>query len=63
MAKSSEVWRILRQDGWYIKRHGKRSHVTLAHPTKKGIISFPYHGSQEIASGTLNKILKAAGLK
>lgn len=63
MAKCSEVLRLLRQDGWYIERQGKGGHVILKHPTKQGWISFPNHGSKELASGTLGKILKQAGLK
>ena len=63
LAKCSEVLRLLKRDGWFIERQGKCSHVILKHPTKKGSISFPNHGSAEIKSGTLNQILKAAGLK
>jgi predicted RNA binding protein YcfA (HicA-like mRNA interferase family) len=63
MAKCSEVFRLLRKDGWYIERQTKSSHVILKHPTKPGSISFPNHGSAEMKTGTLNAILKAAGLK
>ena len=63
MAKCSEILRLLKNDGWYIERHGKGSHVVLKHPTKSGAIIFPNHGSSEMASGTMKSILKKAGLK
>jgi predicted RNA binding protein YcfA (HicA-like mRNA interferase family) len=63
MAKCSQVLKQLKRDGWFVERQGKGSHVILKHSTKKNTISFPNHGSQEMAPGTLNAILKAAGLK
>ena len=63
MPKSREVLRMLIRNGWYVQRQGKGSHVILKHPDFRESISFPDHGSMEIASGTLNKILKKAGLK
>jgi predicted RNA binding protein YcfA (HicA-like mRNA interferase family) len=35
----------------------------LRHETKKGIIIFPNHGSQEMGKGMEKKILKDAGIK
>ncbi len=48
--------------GWEFDREGKGSHKIYKHPTK-GIISIPYHGSKDIPTGLLNKLLKQAGLK
>lgn len=62
MAKVNEVLKLLVDDGWYLHKHGKR-HDLYRHPTKKGQIPVPRHGSKEMAKGTLNSILKAAGLK
>ena len=44
--KSSELLRILKQDGWFEKRQ-KGSHIVMAHPTKKGILVVTKHGSAE----------------
>ena len=63
MAKCGEILRLLKRNGWYVERQGKGSHVILKHPTNKNSISFPNHGSSEMATGTLNQILKIAGLK
>jgi len=59
--KCSEVWRILKKDGWGVKSQ-KGSHKKLVHPTKSNIIIFPDHGSKEMAKGTLKSIYKQAGL-
>ncbi len=60
--KCSEIWRLLRKDGWYAVSQ-KGSHVKLKHDKKEGMIIFPNHGSAEMATGTANTILKQAGLK
>ncbi|NIG57390.1 type II toxin-antitoxin system HicA family toxin [Chitinophaga sp. Cy-1792] len=59
----NELWRILKKDGWYVKREGKGSHKVLAHPEKEGEIVFSDHGSAEMGSGLVNKILKQAELR
>jgi len=59
--KYSELYRLLENDGWQIERTKK--HHLFVHPVKKGKIPVGKHGSQEIATGTLNSILKLAGLK
>lgn len=53
--------RILSDDGW-IRKDQKGSHLQLVHKYKKGKITVPVHGG-EIPKGTLNAILKQAGLK
>jgi len=60
--KYSELKKILTKDGWFIARHGSR-HDIYIHPTKTGQVIVGRHDSQEVASGTLNSILKTAGLK
>lgn len=60
--KSSELLRILKQDGWYSIRQ-KGSHVIMKHETKSGSIVVPDHGSKEVGTGLAHKILKDAGVK
>ena len=56
-----EIVKLLRDDGWY-ESETKGSHVQYEHPTKKGKVTVPKQ-SGDIAKGTLNSILKQAGLK
>ena len=62
MAKVNEVVRLLTADGWYLYKHGKK-HDLYRHKAKEGQLTVPRHGSKELAKGTLNSILKKAGLK
>ncbi|HEY5392663.1 MAG TPA: type II toxin-antitoxin system HicA family toxin, partial [Hanamia sp.] len=39
------------------------SHKIFKHPTKKGIVVVPEHGKEDVKMGTLDSILKQAGLK
>jgi len=59
--KYSELYKILKKDGWYIERTKK--HHLYVHPTKKGKIPVGKHASEEVKTGTLDGILKLAGLK
>lgn len=53
---------MLHKDGWYeVDQDG--SHKQLKHPTKPGKITVAVHSGKDIAPGTLNNILKQAGLK
>lgn len=56
-----EMLKILNQDGWYITAQNG-SHIQLEHENKKGKVTVPNHNG-DIAKGTLNSILKQAGLK
>jgi predicted RNA binding protein YcfA (HicA-like mRNA interferase family) len=60
--KSGELVRLLKRDGWVVIRQSG-SHMMMEHPTKKGQIVCPSHGSHEIGKGLENKIRKDAGLK
>jgi predicted RNA binding protein YcfA (HicA-like mRNA interferase family) len=60
--KTSELFRILRNDGWEVVAQ-KGSHKQLKHPTKTAKLIVPDHGAKEIATGTLHAILRQAGLK
>ena len=59
--KSSELFRILKREGWKIVS-SKGSHLKMAHREKGGIIIFPYHGSKEMNKGIEKRIKKDAGL-
>lgn len=61
--KSSELYRILIQDGWFKVSQKGTSHVKLRHPNKSGTIIFPIHGSHEVGKGLEKNLLKRAGIK
>ena len=57
-----EAIRQLEQDGWILVAT-RGSHRQYKHPIKLGRVTIAGKLSDEIASGTLNSILKQAGLK
>jgi predicted RNA binding protein YcfA (HicA-like mRNA interferase family) len=60
--KVHEVPRLVEVDGWYlVATHG--SHRQYKHPHKPGRVTIAGKPSDDIAPGTLNSILKQAGLK
>lgn len=59
--KSKEVIKLLFANGWYAVNF-KGSHIQLKHPTKEGKVTVPFH-NKDIPKGTLNNILKQAGMK
>jgi len=60
--KVREVLRLLRDDGWSIVVT-RGSHRQLKHPVKPGRVTVAGKESDEVPPGTLNSILKQAGLK
>ena len=60
--KVSEVIRAVRADGW-IHIRTKGSHRQFKHAKKAGIVTIAGKPSSDIPPGTLNSILKQAGLK
>ena len=60
--KVRAVLRLLRDDGW-IKISRRGSHRQLKHQSKPGRVTVPGKPSDNLAAGTLNSILKQAGLK
>ncbi|MFA6007960.1 MAG: type II toxin-antitoxin system HicA family toxin [Candidatus Shapirobacteria bacterium] len=60
--KVSEVIRRITEDGWVLSRT-KGSHRQYKHPRKQGLVTIAGHPSDEIDRGTLNSIMKQAGLK
>ena len=61
MVKYSELFRILKKDGWYIIRQ-RGSHVLMQHQKKEGKLTVPYHAGKEVKKGLLKSILKQAGI-
>lgn len=59
---AKELIKLLKKDGW-VQKNQEGSHKHFIHPTKKGKVQVPVHGSKDLKPGTLNKILKDAGLK
>ena len=53
---STDVIRLLTDDGWYLY-NVKGSHHHFKHPTKKGKVTVP-HPKKDLPQGTVNSILK-----
>jgi predicted RNA binding protein YcfA (HicA-like mRNA interferase family) len=60
--KVREVIRLLEDDGWYLSRT-RGSHRQYKHPTRPGTVTVSGKPNIDIPPGTLNSILKQAGLK
>jgi predicted RNA binding protein YcfA (HicA-like mRNA interferase family) len=60
--KVAEVLHMLREDGWFLAAT-RGSHRQFKHHTKSGRVTVPGKASDDLAPGTLNSILKQAGLK
>jgi predicted RNA binding protein YcfA (HicA-like mRNA interferase family) len=62
--KYRDVVRMIEADGWVLERV-VGSHQQYRHPTKPGTVTVPAGGkmSRDVPPGTLNSILKQAGLK
>lgn len=60
--KVREIIKVIEDDGWRLVRT-KGSHRQFKHDDKPGVVTVPGHFGDDIAIGTLNSILKQAGLK
>jgi predicted RNA binding protein YcfA (HicA-like mRNA interferase family) len=60
--KVKDVISLLEEDGWYLALT-KGSHRQFKHPNKAGAVTVSGKLSIDIPRGTLNSILKQAGLK
>jgi predicted RNA binding protein YcfA (HicA-like mRNA interferase family) len=60
--KVRDVIRLIEKHGWYLKRT-RGSHRQFRHREKAGAVTIAGHLNDELAPGTLNSILKQAGLK
>ena len=61
MMKVREVVRLIEDDGWRLVAT-KGSHRQFKHPSKTGRVTIAGKPSADLAPGTLNSILKQAGL-
>jgi predicted RNA binding protein YcfA (HicA-like mRNA interferase family) len=60
--KVRDLIRKIEADGWrHVRTRG--SHRQFNHSTKRGVVTVPGKPNDELAPGTLNNILKQAGLK
>ncbi len=62
LVKIRDILKMLEDDGWSVARQ-RGSHRQLKHPTKPGLATIAGKPSDDVAPGTLNSILKQAGLK
>jgi predicted RNA binding protein YcfA (HicA-like mRNA interferase family) len=60
--KVHEVIKLLERDGWHHIRT-KGSHRQFRHSVKAGTVTVAGKNSVDVPPGTLNSILKSAGLK
>jgi len=60
--KVSELLNIIEKDGWFLVRQ-RGSHRQFHHATKSGTVTVAGKPSVDVPRGTLNSILKQAGLK
>jgi predicted RNA binding protein YcfA (HicA-like mRNA interferase family) len=62
--KYRDIIRRIEEDGWRELPRKSGSHRKFAHPSKPGIVTIAPHGlNADVPTGTLNSILKQAGLK
>jgi predicted RNA binding protein YcfA (HicA-like mRNA interferase family) len=58
---SKELVALIEQDGWnFVRQTG--SHLHYKHPVKQGLVTIPRQ-NRDLKKGTVNSILKQAGLK
>jgi predicted RNA binding protein YcfA (HicA-like mRNA interferase family) len=60
--KVREVIKLIEADGWFLVAT-RGSHRQYRHPNKHGRVTVAGKSSDDLAPGTLNSILKQAGLK
>ena len=60
--KIREAIRLITEDGWYLVAT-RGSHRQFKHPRKQGRVTVAGKPSDDLSRGTLNSILKQAGLK
>ncbi len=59
--KSGDLIRMLKADGWELV-HTVGSHHQFKHSAKPGKVTVP-HPKKDLPKGTVNSVLKQAGLK
>jgi len=61
--KVRDLIRLITNDGWYQVPSRGGSHQQFKHPTKPGRVTVAGKPSHDMAPGTLNSVLKQAGIK
>ena len=62
MAKVRDVIKMIEDDGWSVVRQ-RGSHRQFKHASKPGLVTVAGKPGDDMAAGTLNSVLKQAGLK
>ena len=60
--KVRDIIRLVQDDGWFLVRT-RGSHRHFKHPSKPGLVTIAGHPGVDMPKGTLNSVLKQAGLK
>jgi predicted RNA binding protein YcfA (HicA-like mRNA interferase family) len=60
--KVKEIIRMIEKDGWHLVRT-RGSHRQFHHPVKSGTVTISGKDSIDMPIGTLNSVLKQAGLR
>ncbi|MDE1977437.1 MAG: type II toxin-antitoxin system HicA family toxin [Elusimicrobia bacterium] len=60
--KVRDVLKLIEADGWRLAAT-RGSHRQYKHPWKSGRVTIAGHPGDDLAPGTLNSVLKQAGLK
>lgn len=60
--KVRDIIKLIEQEGWYLART-RSSHRQYKHLSKPGLVTVPGKPGDDLAPGTLDSILKQAGLK
>jgi predicted RNA binding protein YcfA (HicA-like mRNA interferase family) len=60
--KVRKIIKLIEANGWYLVRT-RGSNRQYKHRLKKGLVTISGNLGHEVATGTLNSILKQAGLK
>ncbi len=60
--KVRKLIKIIGADGWFLART-TGGHRQYKHPVKSGLVTISGNLNDEVAKGTLNSVLKQAGLK
>jgi predicted RNA binding protein YcfA (HicA-like mRNA interferase family) len=60
--KVRDVIKLIEADGWFLVRM-KGSHRQYKHDQKPGLVTIAGKLSHDLPAGTLNSVLKQAGLK
>ena len=60
--KVRDIMKMIEADGWYLVAT-RGSHRQYKHAVKAGRVTIAGHPNDDIGPGTLNSVLKQAGLK